>query len=104
MDNLEHINMILSQTNYNRDEAEKKYKEHNGDLILVMREYLGIKNTVKNDRINAKSLNQEIYKQIRTTLDKSMKEYRESNPINIEHVANNLRESEERENTKSGRH
>jgi hypothetical protein len=47
--------------------------------------------------VKAKSLNQEIYKQIRTKLDSSMKEYREKNPINMEQVVTNLQESEERE-------
>jgi hypothetical protein len=41
-------------------------------------------------------VNQEIYKQIRLKLDNSMREYREKNPINIEQVVTNFKESEER--------
>jgi hypothetical protein len=96
----EHIRLILSQTTYSKEEAEKKYVEHNGDLLLVMREYLGIKPQVKNDKINVKALNQEIYRQIRSDMDKCMREYRNNNPIDMDHVANCLRESEERQNGK----
>ena len=47
-----------------------------------------------------KSVNQEIYKQIRHSLDQTMKEYRDKNPINIDQVKTNLQESEEREKDK----
>jgi hypothetical protein len=47
-----------------------------------------------------KSVNQEIYKQIRHSLDQTMKDYREKNPINIDQVVTNLQESEEREKDK----
>ncbi len=98
-------NIIISQTTYTEEEAKHKLIEHNGDHVSVIKEYMGIKPKKNDDKIKIKSLNQEIYKQIRTTLDKSMKEYRESNPINIEHVANNLKESEERQKQlKNNRH
>jgi hypothetical protein len=42
-----------------------------------------------------KSINQEIFRQIRTKMDVSMKEYRDKNPINIEQVIQNLNEEEE---------
>ena len=46
---------------------------------------------------SVKSVNQEIFKQIRTNLDTAMRSYREKTPINIDQVVENLRESEERE-------
>ena len=52
------------------------------------------------DRINTKQINQEIYRQIRRTMDDGMRTYREKNPINMEEVKNNLRQSEERKNKK----
>ena len=61
--------------------------------------YMGIHE--KNTETKIKSINQEIYKQIRHTLDSSMKEYREKNPVNIEQVITNLTESEENEKTKN---
>ena len=44
-----------------------------------------------------KSVNQEIFRQIRTTLDSSMKVYREKNPIDINQIIDNFNESDERE-------
>jgi len=62
--------------------------------MRVLKDYMGIP---EKKEVKAKSLNQEIYKQIRTKLDSSMKEYREKNPVNMEQVVTNLQESEERE-------
>lgn len=94
------IEQISKQTNYSREEILKKLKEHNEDVILVIREYMGIKSSVENTKINSKQINQEIYRQIRRTMDDGMRTYREKNPINIEEVKNNLRQSEERKNKK----
>jgi hypothetical protein len=44
-----------------------------------------------------KSVNQEIFRQIRTKLDSSMKVYREKNPVNMDQVIENFKESDERE-------
>lgn len=96
----EKIEQILSQTNYSREEIIKKLEEYNGDSISVIREYMGI-NINKNaeiGKIKRNQINQEIYRQIRHTLDSSMRQYREKNPINIDEVRNNLQESEERKN------
>jgi hypothetical protein len=92
------IQQILLQTNYTREEIINKLEQSNGDVIFVIREYMGIKPKTSHDKINSKQVNQEIYRQIRRTLDDGMRQYREKNPINIEQVANNLRESEERKN------
>jgi hypothetical protein len=92
------IEQILSQTNYSREEILQKLENHNGDVILVIKEYMGIKSNVENSKIRSNQLNQEIYRQIRRTMDDGMRIYREKNPINIEEVTHNLRESEERKN------
>jgi hypothetical protein len=94
------IEQILSQTNYSREEILQKLEEHNGDVILVIKEYMGIKPNVENTKIKSKEINQEIYRQIRRTMDDGMRRYREKNPINMEEVTNNLRQSEERKNKK----
>lgn len=93
-----YFKQIMSQTNYSEEIARKKLKEHNNDYMKVLKEYMGIpeKKTVE----TVKSVNQEIYKQIRCSLDQTMKEYREKHPINIDQVTNNLHESEEREREK----
>ena len=67
------INIILRQTNYTENEAIEKLNLFNNDTILVIKNYLGIQN--KNITPPLKSINQEIYKQIRIKLDSSIVEY-----------------------------
>ena len=89
------INIIIGQTNYTEEEANKKLQTFNYDYMKVIKDYMGIHEKKDN---TVKSVNQEIYKQIRTTLDSSMKGYREKNPINDDQVASNFQESDERKN------
>jgi hypothetical protein len=97
-DDLEtHVEKVMSQTNYTKEEALEKLKLFNCDYMRVLKDYMGIPDK-KETKI--KSINQEIYKQIRLKLDTSMKEYREKNPINIDQVVTNFKESEEREKLK----
>ena len=92
------IHQISNQTTYSRELILQKLEEHNGDVISIIREYMGVKPKVEKKVVHQKSVNQEIYRQIRMTFDDGMRKYREKNPINIEEVKNNLRESEERKN------
>jgi hypothetical protein len=96
------IEQILSQTNYSREEIICKIEEYDGDVISIIKEYMGIKPKVENTKIRSNQINQEIYRQIRRTMDNSMRSYREKNPINMEEVSNNLKQSEERKNKKDG--
>jgi hypothetical protein len=91
------INIIKTQTTYDDYYAIKKLKDFNYDYMKVIRDYMGIKEK-KPEPI--KSVNQEIYKQIRRNLDTTMKEYRENNPVNLDQVKTNLQESEEKEKDK----
>jgi len=93
-----HVKKVISQTNYTEEEALEKLKLFNCDYLRVIKDYMGIPEKKESPKV--KSVNQEIYKQIRTRLDKSMKEYREKNPINMDQVITNFQESEERENNK----
>jgi hypothetical protein len=72
--NNENIDIVLRQTNYTKEVAIQKLKEHNNNTINVIKEYMGVKPAEKKAPI--KSLNQEIYRQIRIKLDTSMDEYR----------------------------
>jgi len=92
-----YVDKVMSQTNYTEEEARAKLELFNGDYMRVLRDYLGIP---EKQELKPKSMNQEIYRQIRTRLDSSMKEYREKNPIDMEQVVTNLKESEEREKKK----
>ena len=89
-----HLQIVLSQTNYTEEEAIEKLKLFNCDYMKVIRDYMGIPDKKAN---KVKSVNQEIFRQIRTTLDSSMKVYREKNPIDINQIIDNFNESDERE-------
>ena len=68
----EKVEMILRQTNYTEDEAKNKLKDFNYDHIQVIKSYLGI---TEKKAPPIKTVNQEIYKQIRYKLDSTMREY-----------------------------
>ena len=89
------VKKIMAQTNYDETTSKQKLSEFNFDIMRVLKDYMGIAD-VKVDR-KVKSVNQEIYKQIRSTLDTSMKEYREKHPVDVDQVITNFKESDERE-------
>ena len=64
------VQMIMRQTDYTEDIAREKLIENKYDTILVIKKYMGLNDT-KPEVI--KSVNQEIYKQLRHKLH---------NPIN----------------------
>ena len=67
------IDIILRQTNYSEGEAREKLFEYNNDYIAVIKAYLGVNKNVTKPEI--KSVNQEIYKQMRFKLDSAMRDY-----------------------------
>lgn len=69
----EKVNKILRQTDISKEDAIKMLIDNNYDEINIIKNYLGINN---NKKIQIKSINQEIYKQLRRHLDNSMAEYR----------------------------
>ena len=66
------IQIILRQTDYLEEVAREKLKESNFDHILVIKSFMGI---TEKKAPPIKSVNQEIYKQLRYKLDSSMREY-----------------------------
>ncbi len=68
------VKIILGQTDYTREKAIEKLKEFNFDELAVIRDYFGI---TEKKAPKVKSVNQEIYKQLRGHLDGAMKDYRE---------------------------
>ncbi len=70
----ENVQMIMRQTDYNEEVAKEKLKEFNYDHIAVIKSYLGVPDKKSTP---VKSLNQEIYKQLRHRLDKNMRNYQE---------------------------
>jgi hypothetical protein len=66
------IEMILRQTDYSREIAREKLKEYNNDHIKVIKTFLGI---TEKKAPQIKSVNQEIYRQLRGKLDSNLREY-----------------------------
>ena len=69
------INIIMSQTDYDRETAEEKLKKWNNDFIKVIREFLNPNFEEKEKREKEKkekvvSLNQSIMTQLRHFKDK----------------------------------
>lgn len=92
------IKHIMTQTNYSEEEAKSKLQEFSNDFMMVLKDYMGI--PIQKQTNGVKSVNQEIYKQIRYNLDQTMKDYRDKNPVNLEQIITNLQESDEREKDK----
>jgi hypothetical protein len=70
----EKIQKIMRQTDYSENVAREKLKENNFDEIATIKAYLGI---TEKKALPIKSVNQEIYKQLRTKLNSNMKDYQQ---------------------------
>jgi hypothetical protein len=68
------IKIILGQTDYTEDIIREKLKAHNYDHLAVLRSYFGIAEKKPQE---VKSVNQEIYRQLRHRLDNNMRNYQE---------------------------
>lgn len=68
----EKIQKVMRQTDYSEDVAREKLKEHNFDEIATIKAYLGI---TEKKALPVKSVNQEIYKQLRNKLNANMRDY-----------------------------
>lgn len=81
MNNLENtldedkINLIMRHTIYTKEESIQKLKECDNNEIETIKSYMEIKKKENNDN-NIKSINQEIYKQIRLKMNKTDSQYR----------------------------
>ena len=63
----EDIEFIMRQTNYTREISHQKLLEHDHNKIFVIKEYMGIPFSQK--EVPKKSIQQEIYSQIRKKID-----------------------------------
>tara|TARA_B110000971_G_scaffold22030_1_gene19958 strand:- start:23559 stop:23840 length:282 start_codon:yes stop_codon:yes gene_type:complete len=70
-----HIAIILRQTDYTEDEANKEYLLAGNDYIKVIKKYLGI--IEPKPSTASINVNQEIYKQMRFKLNHIMRDYSE---------------------------
>ena len=69
----EKVALVMRQTDYNEEKALEKLKEHEYNEIAVVKEYLGV--PIKKAAAPVKSVNQEIYRQLRNKLDSNMRDY-----------------------------
>lgn len=84
------IDTIVNQTTYSRDEAQDLLAKFDLDPVKVIKYYLSDgKEQKQEDKIT--SVNQEIYKQIRTRMGAVTTEYRKKNPLNLNHVKENFK-------------
>lgn len=86
-DILEKVNIIMRQTDYSEQIAREKLVEFNNDHLRVIKFYFGI--TDKPATKPLKSLNQEIYRQIRTKLDTSIMDYNKKQEIKLQNDIDN---------------
>jgi hypothetical protein len=70
----EKIQKVMRQTDYSENVAREKLKEYNFDEIATIKAYLGI---TEKKALPVKSVNQEIYKQLRSKLNSNMRDYQE---------------------------
>jgi hypothetical protein len=69
------VQIILRQTDYTSDQAKEKLQQFNFNEEEVIRDYFGVSKKTTQQKIT--SVNQTIYKQLRSYLDGAMKNYRE---------------------------
>ena len=70
-----YISIVCSQTNYDKEQAEKKLEKWNGDYIKVIKEYLNPNFEKKQKKKVIKSVNQQMMVEIRNFCDNQMTEY-----------------------------
>jgi hypothetical protein len=72
------VEMVMRQTNYSYEEADAKLLECNNNYLKVIRESMGIN---KKEEPKIKSINQQIYTEIRGFMDNASKTYREKQEL-----------------------
>jgi hypothetical protein len=66
------VQIIMRQTSYSENECREKLEKYAYDEILVIKDYFGIANK---KQAPIKSVNQEIYKQLRGRLNSAISDY-----------------------------
>ena len=65
----EHVQVVLRQTDYTNDEAREKLLLFNNDVLAVIRAYLKQGLVIEAPLVKPLSMNQQIYKEIRTFMN-----------------------------------
>lgn len=91
------VGIICRQTNYTEDEASDNLRLCNGNVEEVLNTYVEVPEITEDKNAVSGSVNQEIFKQIRSVMDKASKAYRETK--GLEEIE--LRRQEEQKKNKS---
>ena len=70
----EKVDVVMSQTNYTRAEAEQLLARYNNDEVAVIRRYLGGPNGSGEVKAKPQSTNQLVYSEIRKFMDACVKD------------------------------
>ena len=81
------VHLIMRQTDYSAEVANEKLEAADYDHIKVIKFYLGI---VDKKEPKIKSVNQEIYRQLRTKLNASTKKYTDEQYSKLQKDIDNL--------------
>ena len=65
--------LVMGQTGYNAEEALQKLRDHNNDILAIVREYMGAPTAVAAPKITT---NQAIYKEMRGLMDNAATTHR----------------------------
>jgi len=88
------VEVVMRQTTYNAQEAEEKLRQFGMNPIDVVRDFMGVNVKAPKTDTVTKSLNQEIYRQIRQKLDVSSIDYLRKNPVDVQKVADHFAQQE----------
>lgn len=69
------INLVLNQTNMDRETAKQMLEENDFNSLKVIRQHFGIKEK-KEKKEDIVNVNQQVYKEIRNLMDTASKQYR----------------------------
>ena len=58
--------LVMRQTDYTEEQAMDKIKEHKGDVVVILREYMGPAAVIEERKL---TVNQTIYKEMRGMMD-----------------------------------
>lgn len=72
------VEIVCRQTMYTEEEASLQLQTHEGNLEQVINAYIEVPEKTPDQNVVKGSVNQEIFKQIRTVMDDASKTYRES--------------------------
>tara|TARA_Y100001935_G_scaffold145155_1_gene119926 strand:+ start:579 stop:1037 length:459 start_codon:yes stop_codon:yes gene_type:complete len=70
------VDVVMRQTDYDREKSQIKLKEHNFDVEKIVREYMNPQKPIEPKEEIKLSTNQIVYKEFRTMLDQASTKYR----------------------------